>query len=117
MPIDGESEDKNPSKSTEATNEPPKECLRIKIIAHSGDGHQAPPEGLNKGPGIAGVTPNMFPFIPTVGRFPVSAIKTLNIRNILLCKVDQTGVGEDAHSDQHKQQAKLLVSLLKGVKQ
>ena len=63
---DGKSEDENTSESTESTNESPQEGLRIKIIAHSSDGHQAPPEGLHKGPGVARVVPNVFPLIPSV---------------------------------------------------
>ena len=65
---DWQSEDKNASKSTESPNKPSQKCLWIKIIPYSGDGHQAPPEGLNKGPSVARMAPNMSPLVPAIGR-------------------------------------------------
>ena len=65
---DRKSEDEDASKSAEPSNEPPQECLGINIISYGGNGHQAPPEGLHKGPGVARMAPNMFPLVPAIGR-------------------------------------------------
>ena len=60
-------------------------------LPHSSEGHQAPPEWVEEGPGAGGV--------------------------VLLGEVDQGRVGEYGHRHQHQQQPELLVSLLKRVDQ
>ena len=56
---------------------------------HGGQRHQAPPEGVEEGPGAGGV--------------------------VFLREVDQGGEGEDGHPHQQHQQAQLLVGLVQGV--
>ena len=58
-------------------------------LPHSSEGHEAPPEGVQEGPGAGGV--------------------------VLLGKVDQGGEGEDRHPHEEHEQAELLVGLVEGV--
>ena len=58
-------------------------------LPHGSEGHQAPPEGVQEGPGAGGV--------------------------VLLGEVDEGGEGEDRHPDQEHEEAELLVGLVEGV--
>ena len=58
-------------------------------LPHSSEGHQAPPERVEEGPGAGGV--------------------------VLLGEVDQGGEGKDRHAHEEHEQAELLVGLVEGV--
>ena len=58
-------------------------------LAYCSQRHEAPPEGVKEGPGVA--------------------------RDVLFRKVDQTGERENRDEDEEEEQPQLLVGLLQGV--
>ena len=45
---DGQGEDEDAGEGAEAANQLPQQSLGVKLVTHSGDGHQAPPADNNK---------------------------------------------------------------------
>ncbi len=87
----GQGEDEDAGEGREAADQLAQEGLGAEVVAHRGDGHQPPPEGLHEGPGVdlaAGL-----------------------VVALLLGEVDQAGEGQDGHRHQQHQQTKLLVRL------
>ena len=76
---DGEGQDEDARESTEPSNHLAPHSLGIEIIAHGSESHQAPPEGLHHGPGVAGV------LLFRAG----GAVQASQVR-VLLSKIDQT---------------------------
>ena len=51
---DGQGEDEHPGDGAEAADELAQEGPRVGVVPDGGEGHEAPPEGLDEGPGAAG---------------------------------------------------------------
>ena len=69
----------------------------MKVIANCGDGHQTPPEGLNEGPGVAGMVGQLVPGDVVLG-LPLGAVQVCHVPGLLLSKVHQAGVGQDGNT-------------------
>ena len=46
---DGQGEDEDAGEGAEAANQLPQQGLGVELVAHRGDGHQAPPRDMEKG--------------------------------------------------------------------
>ena len=80
-------------------------------VADGGERHQAPPEGVQEGPGMKEHQAAFY--LPSIRGDLRVVSSPASVRIVLLGKVDQAGEGEDGHADQKHQQAQLLVGLHK----
>lgn len=60
---------------------------------------------------IAQNNTNIYLLTLRVVRLPLGAVEACVRGEVLLCEVDEAGVGQDGHGDQHEQQAQLLQRL------